>query len=420
MVEHWSSALRLLGDETDLAFMPLLKTPFAPSLPNHHLASALAASIALSLGALSIGSASLAEPAHAGGKAAAAKGGGKAAGGTKARGGGKPGKGGGGAPAIQYGFNEDPGHYALQPPLGAPLRRMMVGWNEVERTKGAWNWTAADSRYEKIRAAGLRPVIVAVAAPCWANPSISPCHGHEWFPPDRAHDRNWEEFIKRLASRYPAAVGIEIWNEPNIEPLFLGGVDPVRYTELLRSAYRTIKRVNRNMPVVSGGLFASATSGPYGIADDEFLTAMYAAGARGSMDGIGIHPYPYFGEGETLAYEPAAAGAVLDRVRAVREAAGDSTPLWLTEVGESTTTQDGFPAAASEADQAADLIEILRYARDAGDVRVALVHRLIDTPDKPGLYAQLEGGFGVLRADGSAKPAACAISAELGGSLSCP
>jgi hypothetical protein len=54
-------------------------------------------------------------------------------------------------------------------------------------------------------------------------------------------------------------------------------------------------------------------------------------------------------------------------------------------------------------------------------VQVALVHRLIDPPPAPAsdLGAQLQEGFGVYNADGSPKPAACALSKAFRGSLSC-
>jgi hypothetical protein len=326
------------------------------------------------------------------------------------------------APVVQFGFNEwpDAEHHALQTQVGAPVLRMFVGWNHVQPTPDTWNWDLHDGQYAAARAAGLRPLIVAVAAPCWANPA-DPCSGSTWIVPDSAHDADWAEFTRRLARRYPGAIGIEIWNEPNIGPAFGWSVDPVRYTGLLRTAHGAIKRVSRNMPVISGGLFATPVSGHYGTSDSAFVAAMYAAGAGRYMDGIGVHPYPVAGgwDGTPARYDLAALDDGLARVRTVRDAAGASTPLWVTETGESTGTQDGSPPAATDAQQAEDILGIVRRLRAARDVRVALIHRLVDSPGAQSDYVALEAGFGVYRADGSPKPAACAISRELGGSLSC-
>ena len=91
------------------------------------------------------------------------------------------------------------------------------------------------------------------------------------------------------------------------------------------------------MPVVSGGLFASSRSGPFGISDAEFLSALYAAGRRPVHRCDRYSPISGLG-GRSPAYDIAATTAALDRLRAVRERAGAAaTPIWVTEVGVSTS-----------------------------------------------------------------------------------
>jgi VCBS repeat-containing protein len=327
-----------------------------------------------------------------------------------------------------FGFNEfvNPGDFAMQREINAPVRRFNVGWNEVQRTDSStWDWTDYDRQYEAILAAGLKPLIVAVASPCWAHPS-APCAGVDptWQPPDPAYDSAWGEFTRRLAARYPAAVAIEVWNEPNLSVSFQPHADPERYTDLLKAAYAAVKASNPAMPVISGGLVAGQGSGGSGIGEADFLERMYAAGARGAMDGIGIHTYLFAGgtrADDPAYYNPAAIRASLDRLRTVRDAAGDeATALWITEAGESTSTQDGYPPGASESQQAADLVAVVRLVKTMPDVRALVIHRLSDTTvSSGGLFGLLESGFGVLRSDGTPKAAACALSGELGGTLSC-
>jgi hypothetical protein len=234
--------------------------------------------------------------------------------------------------------------------------------------------------------------------------------------------------VRRLTSRYPAAVGIEVWNEPNVVPFF-DPVDPVRYTALLKEAFAAVKGVNPRMPVISGGLFASDGSGAYGMADNKFLSAMYAAGARGSMDAIGAHPYPIT-SGPSIEYDPAAIEEPLQRLRVARDAAHQSsTPIWITEMGVSTQTATGSPFGATEAQQADYLVRMVHEVEAEPDVRMALIHRLVDVPPPPVTPSpfggppvaavSVESGFGVFRADGSPKPAACALSRVFHGSLAC-
>lgn len=315
---------------------------------------------------------------------------------------------------VDYGFNDGAGRqsYRLQAELGAPVRRILVGWNEVQPTESDWHWGLIDGAYAALRKAHLRPLLVALAPPCWAHPS-DPCGGVDLgvTPQDPAYDGAWSEFIRRLAARYPAAVGVEIWNEENLAPAFLPSPDPARYTQLLSEAYRAVKSVDRTMPVISGGLFVSAVSGPSGIGDAQFLHGMYAAGAKGLFDGIGVHLYPVAGSADA---EAGMAERALDGLRAVRDAAGDAgTPIWVTEVGVSTQM-------TGERGQAADLTAIVKRLGRDDDIHAVIVHRLVDpaggTADP---RSGSEPGYGVFGADYVPKLAACALSRLWHGTLRC-
>jgi hypothetical protein len=331
-----------------------------------------------------------------------------------------------------FGFNEDPNPagFALQRSLKMPVRRLSMPWGEAEPTPGQWDWSQFDAQYAGLIQAGLRPLIVVATAPCWAHKEV-PCNPAA--APDPSFDPAWAEYVRRVAARYPAAIGIEVWNEPNIVPTF-DPVDPVRYTALLKEAYKAVKSVSRKTPVISGGLFASDKSGSYGMADGQFLAAMYAAGAKGSMDAIGAHPYPIVAgsTGSPPRYDPAGMEQALQRLRAARDAAGaSSTPIWITETGVSTQQLvAGSPVGATPAQQADYLLAMVHDVEADPDVPVALIHRLVDLPGTPtgpfpytqpvpGQGGSSESGFGVFTSDGSPKPAACALSREFHGSLSC-
>jgi hypothetical protein len=193
------------------------------------------------------------------------------------------------------------------------------------------------------------------------------------------------------------------------------------------------------MPVISGGLAMNDASGSAatGYASRTFLAGMYAAGARRWMDGVAIHVYPIdLASNGAQQWDPAALGRWLTQVRDVGRSAGLSdTPIWITEMGISTTTQPGFPPAVSEQQQSNDLASMLQTARSDTAVRAAIIDTLQDAaPDAaqdlvtdlvgPVLnwdvfYNQVTEGLGVFHTDWSPKPAACAISAIAGGSLHC-
>jgi polysaccharide biosynthesis protein PslG len=326
------------------------------------------------------------------------------------------------SPGVEFGFNEDRSvpAYGLQAELGMPVRRMSVDWGAVEPRLGHWDWASYDSDYRAMRSSGLLPLLVAVGAPCWATDAESECERGVRQPPDQGHDLDWGEFVRRLADRYPSARAIEVWNEPNIVPYFRPYPDAVRFTALLKTAYEAVKSVDAKMPVVSGGLFPSPETGSFGIGDGQFLASMYAAGAAGFMDGIGAHPYPFGPPGE--GYDIGATRADIERLREVRDAAGDSsTPIWITEMGVSTASAPGYPPGETEAGQKEDLLALVATVLEDRKIPVAIIHRLVDAPyDASGdAIALVDSGFGVFRTDGTPKQAACALSREFRGSLDC-
>lgn len=327
---------------------------------------------------------------------------------------------GAGPSPVQFGFNEDvtPASIRLQAQVGMPVVRFKVPWDEVEPQRGRWDFARFDALYDRMRAAGLRPLLLAVGAPCWARAPGGPCG-----VPGPAFDADWSGYVGRLATRYPDAIGVEVWNEENGVQFFPPHPDPARYAELLGAAYRAAKSVDADLPVVSGGLLPAPATTRYATADARFLQDMYAAGAAGSMDAIGAHPYPLAAAaGGGSRYDLGAMERYLQRLRAVRDAAGQSsTPIWITEVGVSTESVRGFPPGVSGAEQASSLLALLDRAEQDPDVRVVLIHRLVGPNPTPaaGPLGRLELGFGVFEPHGVPKPAACALSERFGGSLSC-
>jgi len=317
-----------------------------------------------------------------------------------------------------FGFNDNAGLYGQVSPAraaseartaGADSVRLTVDWRNVEAQRGQRDWAAYDRLYEAALAHGQRPLFVVLFAPAWARPpgacaGVSDCTA----APAREHDGQFASFAAAVAARYPQAVGIEVWNEPNLRHFWGGGdPDPARYTELLQAVHGAVKRVAPRMPVIAGGLaaYAGEAGSDPGMGIREFLDGMYRAGAHGHYDGLSLHPYT------SLNYWYGFRALTL--VKEAQAAHGDRAPLWFTELNVSTTG----PQRVSPADQA-------RWAR-------RVVPRLRARPDVAGLYLHTlyeptwmppdseERGFGVIGVDGRRKPAFCALAIRLR-TLRCP
>ena len=301
--------------------------------------------------------------------------------------------------------------------LGAESQRFVVDWSIAEPAppgpEHRYRFEAFDQMYRADVARGIRPLLVVMNAPVWAADPGAPRGSSANNPPAASQLGDWAEFVGEVARRYPRVAGIEIWNEPNLAEFWGDGSalvrpDPNRYAVLLEAGYDAVKSARPRTRVIGGALSSTATTTPAGdVAAADFLRAVLTAGGAGHMDGLSLHPYPGEGEAERTL-------ELIDRVRAVRDEAGATTSLWLTEVGVTTAG----PAAASEAEQAATLVEICREATSQPDIGAIYFHNLIEQPG-PGI----ETGFGLLRPlpDGSLrrKPAYTALRRELRAARAC-
>jgi endo-1,4-beta-mannosidase len=296
-------------------------------------------------------------------------------------------------------------HADLARQAGADSQRLTLGWNWAEPYKDDYRLGGFDQIYRASLARGIRPLITIMFSPWWTWAPGTQCErfGPQCtFPPDPVFDSEWREFVALVAQRYPQAIGIEIWNEPNLRLFWKPSPDPARYTDLLGQAYRAVKSVDPDMPVISGGLANASTTqdGTESLVD--FLTGIYDNGGKGYMDGIGFHPYGAIPTRTDFVERSA------DRVRSVRDSHGDvGKPLWATEFG-LTTTGNPWPNVWTEQEQAEGLALHYKTLAAMPDVAGIYLHTLLE-PE--GSRAGDGPGFGVVRGDGTPKPSFCAVAA---------
>lgn len=285
--------------------------------------------------------------------------------------------------------------------VGGEVSRLTFDWRYAEREPDVYDFREYDEIYGALRREGVKPLWIVMFAPSWAwEPGIQ-CAGDCRFPPGRRAERHWREIVALIARRYPESAGIELWNEPNLTAFWKPRPDPRRYLRLLKQGYRAVKRVRPRLPVALGGLNNIQVTDELGnISLADFTRALYDGGAHKHMDALSFHPYP------AVRTEPVFVDSVL-QVLDVQEEYGDLTPLWITEIG--ATTSDPSPDRRwTERDQADELVDLYDQLARVPGVEMVLVHTLLEPrPGEPG------PGYGILRRDGSPKPAACALARRL-------
>ena len=263
----------------------------------------------------------------------------------------------------------------------------------------------------RVRAAGKTPIMVLLDAPDWAS-SVADARPHK--PPANATD--FSAFAGELATWLhqkdgPAPV-YEVWNEPDAADFWGGAPDVDLYTALLRNSYTAIK---------AGDPRALVLTGPTTGNNYAWIESLYARGAKGSFDGVAVHTDTACSiVGPDVFYRDPATGRLgrytflaYREVRASMLANGDDKPIWMSEIGWSTTSAvcaSGDSAGkkaggVSEADQAEFLSKGFACLANDPYVVSAQWFTLRDAPSHH---------YGLLRQDGSAKPAAARFAGAAG------
>lgn len=304
------------------------------------------------------------------------------------------------ANTLGFGADLDRGQDLVEA-TGVRWIREELHWRLIEPQRGVRTWDAID----RLMAASARRRLTVLPllndAPGWAG------DGSGGLPTDAAA---YGAFVAAAVARYgpggtfwrahpdlPAERAprwFELWNEPYYAPPIGSAVTAARYAALADAGLRAGREAN-DAARFTVALDASYDGDP--LAPGRWLAQVEAASPRlvERADGVVAHPYA------------ATPDAVLDKVRRLRaelDARGVERPIWLTEVGWSTCPAQEDGRCVSEAQQAAALGGLLRRVdvlpRD--EVPAVFLYSLHDLPGTPPSF---ESHFGILRLDGSRKPA---------------
>lgn len=224
---------------------------------------------------------------------------------------------------------------ALLAGLGVGWVRGFVPWTTFEPTPGRLNESQVSALESGLAALpkGTKVILDVVNTPQWESGSANAV-----MPPRNPAD--YARFVGTMARRFKGQVAAwEIWNEEDDSSWWASGPNPAAYTALLKAAYPAIKTAAPDATVVLGGLTGN---------DYEFLSQLYADGAKGSFDAVGVHtdtacdigsPYEILRNSRTDPRINRWSFLGYRTVHEVERANGDDSPIWMTELGWDTSSQ---------------------------------------------------------------------------------
>lgn len=263
--------------------------------------------------------------------------------------------------------------------LGVPTVRDELYWAQVETTAGVYSFPASfDAYMARLKQDDIAPLIIM----SFANPLYDGGN----TPYTAAGQAAFARYGAAILAHYGTQVeALEVWNEYN------GGycVGPATvdregtYTAMLKAAYTRIKAVRPDVTVIGGA--TAGTVLPY-------WNKLIADGALAYLDVLSVHPYRYNQPPEGIEND------ILALQTLVRDNnKGVSKPIWVSEIGWEEQTA---PLLVDDATLAKYVPRTYGLLLSAGVGRVYW-YLLHDDYNEP---------MGLYRSDGTAKPAAAALS----------
>jgi hypothetical protein len=298
--------------------------------------------------------------------------------------------------------------------IGVKWVRFDVDWSKIQPDSAtSYDWTDYDRIVQALQANGLHGLGIIDFTPTWAQSTA--CAGSNRCEP--ADPAQYAAFAKTVAARYsPDGMHTwEIWNEPNITDFWLPQADTSEYTQMLKLSYQGIKNADPASTVLVGGL-ASCGTGAGNLSPTDFLSGIYASGGKGSFDAVADHPYaipflPSFGWYWNYWQQMAITSPSL---RSVMVANGDGAKkIWITEYGTPTggpggeasngmTMAEQYDDHVTESLQAETVTQAVQLYKSYPWAGAFFWYSYEDNGTDE---SDAENFYGLLRADGSRKPA---------------
>ncbi|MBC9928970.1 MBG-2 domain-containing protein [Chitinophaga qingshengii] len=199
---------------------------------------------------------------------------------------------------------------------GIKWLRVDIQFSRVCAVAGQYEFTRYDSLLLKLQQYGIQwlPILqgfdTEISKP---RPDMVPLYNH--LP-------EWRAFVQAVVNRYHSHTKYwEIWNEED-GGFWKPNPNAAQYVPLLKASYEEIKAIDTSCSVIVGGLAGW---------NADYLSGMYAAGAKGYFDKIAVHPYGYGIDNS------ARTTRLRNDFNTVLQQNGQANmPIWITESGGSS------------------------------------------------------------------------------------
>lgn len=296
---------------------------------------------------------------------------------------------------------------------GAKWVRFDFNWTLIQPDNASqYKWDQYDALVATAQKHQLFVLGILDFTPAWARATVC-ADSDKCYP---ANNQRFADFAKTVANRYKDR-GLhywEIWNEPNNPQFWQPKADPAGYTRLLQAASQSLRAADKNAYIITAGLSPQETNS-MSYTPIDFLTGMYKAGAKGSFDAVADHPYTFpLSPKSAVSHAWNQMADPKTSLRQVMLSNGDQDKkIWITEYGSPTggpgpnstienPNLDQHPYKVDEALQAkllSDAFELYKSYNWVGPFMYYSYQDAGTTPDTN------ENFFGLVRADGSQKPA---------------
>jgi hypothetical protein len=309
------------------------------------------------------------------------------------------------------------GTLGQQSAIGVGLIRQTFHWDQIERSRGHYDWSTYDAYMAATAAHGIRVLPILFDPPRF-RAKVSR-HTSATYPP-----RNYADlgtFGAAVARRYgpngsfwAANPGLpklpitayQVWNEPNIPVYWPTGPNPRRYARLLQVTAARIHAADPTAEIVTAGMPDSHMSRPGNVY--AYVKALLRAGAGRSFDTLGVNPYGK--NTHDLVAKIRRFRAILNHGHARK------AKIWVTEFGWSDVgPASSFRAgSAGQARQVRQALSALVGLRSHLRLRGLVYYSWRDGAPYPPAFRDFWGlHTGLLRRNGSPKPAFASFKATL-------
>ncbi len=292
---------------------------------------------------------------------------------------------------------EDP---AAATDLGVAWTRVRFHWAYVQAEgPGTWTPRISEERINDELAAARTVVGILIGIPDWARgPDRLPAG--LWLPPDDP-ENTWANYVREAVGRYNGRINHwVIWNEPDIpDPTTPGHTwdgTITDFIQLQRVAYLVAKETNPDAVIHLAAFTHFWDPGYFDRFLAELVTDPAAANNNYYFDVATAHLY----------FQPNAIYNLIQAFYGAMANHGLWKPIWLMETNAPPLDDPTWPVpdwtlSVTLDEQAAFMPQALALALAAGAERIA-IYKLKDTADDRAANPE---PFGLLRADGSRRPA---------------